>query len=142
MIDTLLTQVLSLFSMAILIFALLKGDEPERFGAGAFAIGWLATVTVQQDGQLYGIQWGMFALDVLFLFVFLALAIKYRRSWTIAACGFQGLIVLSHILVVFDVRPAMSAFYTVINLASAGVLLALALGTFWAWQERRAAGIE
>lgn len=142
MLDTLVSQILAICSMAILIFALLKGDEPERFGAGAFAIGWLATVTLQQDGQLYGLPWGMFALDVVFLLVFVALAIRYRKAWTIVACGFQGLIVISHILILIDVRPALSAYYTVINLASYGILVALAAGTFWAWQERRAAGIE
>jgi hypothetical protein len=30
----------------------------------------------------------------------------------------------------------------VINLASTGILSAIAVGTFWAWQERRAAGLE
>jgi hypothetical protein len=142
MLDTVLGQILAVCCMAILVFALLKGDEPERIGAGAFAIGWLASVTLQDDGKLFSIQWGLFALDVLFLLVFVALALRYRRAWTIAACGFQGLIVLSHIMVSIDVRPAMTAFYTVINMASYGVLLALGVGTFWAWQERRAAGLE
>jgi hypothetical protein len=36
----------------------------------------------------------------------------------------------------------MTAFYTILNLAGYGVLLAIGLGTFWAWQERRAAGLE
>lgn len=142
MLDTVLGQILAICSMAILVFALLKGDEPERIGAGAFAIGWLASVTLQDDGKLFSMQWGLFALDVLFLVVFIGLALRYRRAWTIAACGFQGLIVLSHIMVLIDVRPALAAYYTVINMASYGVLLALGVGTFWAWQERRAAGLE
>lgn len=142
MFDTLLGQVTAVISMAILIFALLKGDEPERIGAGAYAIGWLATVTLQQDGRLFNMQWGMFALDFVFLVVFVGLAIRYRRAWTIVASGFQGLIVVSHILVLVDVRPALAAYYTVINMASYGVLFAMAFGTFWAWQERRAAGLE
>jgi hypothetical protein len=41
-----------------------------------------------------------------------------------------------------DIRPSISSYYTVINLAGYGVLVALAVGTFWAWQERRAAGLE
>ena len=36
----------------------------------------------------------------------------------------------------------MSAFIAVVNLASLGILLSIAVGTFWAWQERRAAGLE
>ena len=49
---------------------------------------------------------------------------------------------MSHILSIADVRPSVSAFLTVVNLAGYGVLIALAVGTFWAWQERRAAGLE
>jgi hypothetical protein len=36
----------------------------------------------------------------------------------------------------------MLAFYTVLNLAGYGILAAIAVGTFWAWQDRRAAGLE
>jgi len=41
-----------------------------------------------------------------------------------------------------DMRPPIASFYTVINLAAYGVMVCLAVGTFWAWQERRAAGLE
>ncbi|MGQ2991500.1 hypothetical protein [Brevundimonas sp.] len=41
-----------------------------------------------------------------------------------------------------DLRPSMLNYISVINLAGYGVLVALAVGTFWAWQERRAAGLE
>ena len=36
----------------------------------------------------------------------------------------------------------MAAFVAVVNLASTGILLVIAIGTFWAWQDRRAAGLE
>jgi len=36
----------------------------------------------------------------------------------------------------------MNAFYTVTNLAAYGVMVSLAVGTFWAWQDRRAANLE
>jgi hypothetical protein len=54
----------------------------------------------------------------------------------------QALIVMSHLLTIVDIRPPLAAFYAVINLASYGVLVAIAVGAFWAWQERRAAGLE
>ena len=49
---------------------------------------------------------------------------------------------MSHIVYLFDVRPPIAAFYTVLNLSSYGILLTIGIGTFWAWQERRAAGLE
>ena len=52
------------------------------------------------------------------------------------------LAVMSHFMVMLDLRTPMSAFYTVVNLASYGIIIAIAVGTFFAWQERRAAGLE
>jgi ABC-type transport system involved in cytochrome c biogenesis permease subunit len=49
---------------------------------------------------------------------------------------------MSHILTLVDIRPPVSAFYAVINLASIGILCTIAVGTFWAWQDRQAAGLE
>jgi hypothetical protein len=49
---------------------------------------------------------------------------------------------MSHILTMVDLRPSNAAFIAVINLASFGVLVAITVGTFWAWQDRRAAGLE
>jgi len=67
-----------------------------------------------------------------------ALAWKCRRSWPVWASALQALIVMSHLLTLVDLRPPMFAFYAVMNLASYGILLALALGTFQSWRNWRA----
>ena len=54
----------------------------------------------------------------------------------------QALAVVSHVMNLFILGPSKNAFYTVLSLTSYGILVALAIGTFWAWQERRAAGLE
>ena len=41
-----------------------------------------------------------------------------------------------------DVRPPMWSYIAVVNISVFGVLGSLAVGTFWVWQERRAAGLE
>ena len=74
--------------------------------------------------------------------VWAALAWKSRRSWPVWAAALQSLVAMSHLLTLVDIRPPASAFYAVINLASTGILLVIAIGTFWAWQERRASGME
>lgn len=142
MFDTLASQVGALFALLVAAFAFMKGDEPERIGAGAYMLGLFASQLVQDGSQLYGTQWGLLAIDSIFLAVCAALAWKSRRTWPIWACALQSLVVMTHVLTLVDLRPTFTAFYTVINLASYGVLLALAIGTFWAWQERRAAGLE
>ncbi len=124
------------------LFALLKGGEPERIGAGAYMLGWFASLLLQTSGSPFGIQWGVFALDVVMLIVFAAMVWKAPRSWPVWACALQSLTVTSHVMVIFHLSPPISAFYTVVNIASYGIILAIAIGTFWAWQERRAIGAD
>lgn len=142
MFDTLPTQIGAGLTVLVVAFAFLKGDEPERIAGGAYVLGWFASLLIQGDGSIRGTQWGLMAIDTIMLLVLAAVAWKCRRSWPVWASALQSLIVMSHILTLVDIRPPMSAFVAVVNLASVGILLALAIGTFWAWQERRAAGLE
>lgn len=141
MIETLPAQLGSVLSVAILLFTFLKGDEPERVGGGAFALGWFATVLVQDDTRLHAPQWEMMVIDMIMLLVFVALCWKARRAWPAWAAGFQALVVMCHVLSFVDLRPSMHAFYTIINLAAYGILGALGLGVLRAWRDRRAIGL-
>ena len=58
------------------------------------------------------------------------------------AGALEALIVMSHLLTVIDLRPPLAAFYAVINLASYGILVAIAAGTAQAWRDRRAFAAE
>ena len=143
MLDTLYSQIGLLPMVLVGIFAFTKGDEPERLAMGAYLLGWMAGMLIQSDsGQ--GVSWqpGLFALDVVMLLVLGGLAWKFRRTWPIWAASLQLVIVMSHIVALFDLRGGLMSFYTVVNLAGYGVLIAIGIGTFWAWQERRAAGLE
>lgn len=142
MFDTLYSQIGAVVTLAVMAFAMVKGDEPERYGAGWYVLAWLGSMLVQDDTALHSPQWGMFAIDMVGLLVFAGIAWRYRRSWPVWVCGFQSLAVMSHIMGLIDLRAPAASFYTVINLSQYGILVAIAVGTFWAWQERRAAGLE
>jgi hypothetical protein len=142
MFDTLYAQIGAIVMVAVGLFAFWKGDEPERVGASAYGFAWFAALLIQADSRLSGTQWAMFALDLVVLAVFGALAWKSRRAWPVWAAALQLVVVMSHIVIAIDLGTPMASFYTVLNLTSYGVLLCLAVGTFWAWQERRAAGLE
>jgi hypothetical protein len=142
MFDTLYSQVGAVVTGLVLLFAFWKGDEPEKIAAGAYGLGWFASMLVQDDVSLYSLQWSMMAIDVIMLGVLGALVWKARRAWAVWATALQLLVLMSHILALVDVRPSASSFYFVINLSGYGVLLAIGVGAFWAWQERRAAGLE
>jgi hypothetical protein len=142
MFDTLYSQIGAAVGVIVVAFAFLKGDEPERVGAGAYALGSLAALLVQNDSQLYGPQWGLMAVEAVVLTAYAGIAWKSRRTWRIWAGALQSVIVMSHILTTADARPPMTAFLAVINLASYGILLVLALGVLQAWRDRRALGLE
>jgi hypothetical protein len=142
MFDTLSAQVGAGVTLLVVAFAFLKGDDPERTAAGGYVLSWFASLLIQGDGSVGGTQWGLMAIDAVMLAVFVALAWKSQRAWPVWAAAFQSLTVMSHILTLVDIRPPLSAFYAVINLASIGILLSIAVGTFWAWQDRQAAGLE
>lgn len=78
-------------------------------------------------------------IEIILLGVFIGIAWHSRRAWPVWTASFQALIVTSHLLVVASLRPPAVAAAAVINMSNYGLLVAMAVGTFWAWQERKAA---
>ena len=138
MLDTLQAQIGAAITVLVIGFAFLKGDEPERVGGGAYVLAWFASLLVQGDGATRDIQWSLMIIDIIMLGFYAGLAWKIDRVWPVWAAGLQTLIVMSHLLTFVDIRPPLLAFYAVINLASYGILLAIALGVVRAWRDRRA----
>lgn len=128
-------------TVLVVVFAFVKGDEPERIASAAFMLIVLVGI-VTPEGSGSGPKWGSIARDLILLGVFAGLAWHSRRTWLFWASAFQSLIVTGHILVLADLRPPGDAFAAVNNMANYGLLISLAVGTFWAWQERRAAGLK
>lgn len=142
MFETIYSQVLFGVAVLVVAFSFFKGDEPERAGAAAYTLVTLAT-TVIRDGTSPGVpRYGTMSLEIVLLAVFAGIAWYSRRSWPVWAASFQALVVTGHIMVVASLRPPSNAFATVINMSNYGLLIALAVGTFWAWQERRAAALS
>jgi len=138
--ETIYSQVGAAVTVLVVAFAFFKGDEPERIASAAFVLVTLAAMLVPHGTG--GPQWSRMGLDILLLAVFAGLAWHSRRTYLIWVTAFQTLLVTGHILVLADLRPPHDAFAAVNNLSNYGLLVALAVGTFWAWQERRAAGLE
>lgn len=122
-------------------FVFWKGDEPERMGAAAYAMVSLATTMIKGGAAANVPRWGVTALEIILLIVFIGIAHHSRRGWPVWAASFQGLIVTSHILVATSLRPPLVGAAAVTNMANYALLISMAVGAFWAWQERRAAGM-
>lgn len=142
MFNTLSAQIYAFTALVICGFAFYKGGPGERTFAGAFVLAWFASLVAQNQIDRSILPWALFAIDGALLAVFGALTWKYRQAWLMWAMALQALAVVSHVLKMFMVTPSTAAFYTVLNLTAYGILVALAVGVFWAWQERRAAGLE
>ncbi|HEX8661329.1 MAG TPA: hypothetical protein VF686_05645 [Brevundimonas sp.] len=142
MFETIYAQLVLAVALIVVTFVFLKGDEPERIGGAAYVLLVLATTMIRDGTSLSVPRWGVMGLEIVFLLVFVGLAWHSRRSWPVWAAGFQSLIVTGHVMVALNLRPPTDAWAAVINMANYGILGSMAVGTFWAWQERRAAGLE
>jgi hypothetical protein len=139
--DTIYSQVVLAVAVLVVGFAFLKGEESERIGAAAYAMVVLATSMIKDGTSMSVPRWGVMGIEVVLLAVFVGLAWHSRRAWPVWAAAFQALVVTGHILVVANLRPPSNAFAAVVNMANYGILIAIAVGAFWAWQERRAASM-
>lgn len=141
MFETIYSQLVLAAAVLVVGFAFWKGDEPERMGAAAYAMAFLATTMIKGDVTPNLPRWGVMGIEIVLLAVFIGLAWHSRRAWPVWAASFQALVVTSHVLIAASLRPPLVAAATVINMSNYGLLIALAVGTFWAWQERRVASM-
>lgn len=135
---TIYAQLVLAAAVIVVAFAFSKGDEPERMGAGAYAVAFLATTMIKGGVAPNLPRWGPMGVEIIMLVVFIGIAWHSRRSWPIWAASCQAVVVTCHAMVAANLRPPADAAAAVNNMANYGVLLAMAIGTFWAWQERRA----
>lgn len=138
MFETIYSQAVLAAAVLTVAFAMVKGDEPERMGAAAFAMVFLAVTMIKGSASLSLPRWGVMGLESVLLVVFIGIAWQSRRNWPIWAASFQTLIVTCHILVATNLRPSPNAVAAVLNMSNYGLMATIAVGTFWAWQERRA----
>lgn len=141
MFETIYSQIVLAVAVIVVGFAFIKGDEPERMGGAAYAMVFLATTMIKGGADLSFPRWGVMSIETILLLVLIGIAWHSRRGWPVWAASFQALIVTGHVLVAANLRPAPNAVATVLNMSNYGLLIALAVGTFWAWQERRAANM-
>ncbi|KAK0341803.1 hypothetical protein LTR94_024920 [Friedmanniomyces endolithicus] len=130
----------AVFMIAMGLFAFLKGDKPEKNGAGVYLFAWFATIVAQQDAPpMDHAPIGVFLIDLGVLAAFAFLAWTSKRPWPLWASGVQLITVICHILLLTDASISVTSLFTVMNLNGYLIILCLVVGTFWAWQERKAA---
>jgi len=118
--------------------AILAGGRAERFGGLILLTSYFAATYAQDLSHWVGPQYGILAVDLVVLSLFLAMALRTDRTWTLFAAGFHLLVVLTHAAMGLDTQVHALAYAIVLNLLSYLAYLALALGTAEVvWRRRR-----
>jgi len=127
-----LSIALFLVGMALsLSFAIWKGAEPERIGAGVLLAGFLLQIIAYAvfPPRYFDVDAIALLADLIFLAGFGWLAINARRVWPIWAAAFQLLSIMSHFarFVEMDIEPYV---YSVMKSLPTGLaIVLLSVGT-------------
>ena len=123
--------------LAILIcgLAMWRGDQPARWNGATFLAAWLGSLLVHsRDG--YNADYGILAIDIATLAVFVWISMRSRRLWTIVASAILAIIVASHIAIMIDLRLTLNTMRVSMAVWSYGVLACIAFGTWTAGRRR------
>ncbi|MFN7129231.1 MAG: hypothetical protein ACK4OJ_09220 [Brevundimonas sp.] len=129
----------AIFMVGMALFAFLKGGTREKIGAGYLIFAWFASLLVQENSDFRGLPIGMFLIDLFSLVFFAALAWRSPQSWPVWVTGLQLITVMGHIMILTTKTVPIASLYTVMNLVGYLIILCIGVGTFFVWQERKAA---
>jgi hypothetical protein len=87
------------------------GRRPERLGAAAIVVAWVATTLVERRDSWFAPQTGILCVDVAMLGAFVVLGVRYGRYWPLAAAGFQAVAVLTDAAFMVEPGPLYRAYY-------------------------------
>lgn len=141
MFETIIGWIGALLMLGGCTFALTLGGKVERIGATAYLLCWLFSTFARHSfaDAAVGVIF-ILLIDAALLITFGALVWKSQNNWPVWATAFQLLVVTLQFLYLIDFGPTISAYFTIVNVASVGIIVSLIIGTFSAWQERAVIG--
>jgi hypothetical protein len=116
--------------------ALWKGGTEERLVAGALALNVILCAKLR-DISWPHVQLGEFAIDVLTLAFFVAVALRTPKYWPLAAAAFQLLGVMTHVAKLIDPLLQQWAYITAGIIWTYMLFAAILTGTWNSWRARR-----
>ncbi|MEJ2818499.1 hypothetical protein [Caulobacter sp. CCG-8] len=135
------TQIAACAMLAVCVLALLVGRRLERWLAVATVAAWVLSAAVQSPDPV-GVQWGIFAVDLVYLAILVSLCTVERRVWILFMTAFQLLVVLTHVAFMIDRSLMQWSFFSTYYLWSDAELIAFAVGVIQAgwgrWKARKA----
>jgi hypothetical protein len=122
-----------IFSLAVCLFALTKGDAPERFGAAVILANMVVSMTVELAWRS---QIALLANDGLTALLLLVIAVRYASFWLGGVMLLYALQFALHAFYFVAERPRDSLHVILNNLDFFAVSVCLAAGTAVAWRRR------
>lgn len=117
--------------------ALSIGGRQERIAATAYLLSWILSTLARlsiADPNIAGIV--VMLIDISLLLTFTALVWKAPHNWLVWATSFQLLVATLQFLYLTDFAPSASAYSTILNFTSLGIIVAMIVGSIAAWTER------
>jgi len=122
------------------VYAIRRGGAPERITAWTFLAGAALTLAAAMgfspiDNRWKHIEWGPLLVDSAMLLVFLWLAFRANRFWTLPMAAFQLLAVTAHFAMGWDPqRIRYTIYWLAVSKISYPMMALLVAGT---WLHRR-----
>lgn len=129
----------AVFMVGMALFAFLKGEKREKIGASAYLFAWFSTLIAQENVGFQGLPLSMFLIDTATLVVFAALAWRAPQPWPTWVAGLQLIAVMGHIVILTSDTVPLTSIYTAMNLIGYLIIACIGVGTFFIWQDRKAA---
>ena len=133
-------QIHTLISLLVAVLicglAMWRGDVAARWTGAVSLANWLGSLLAYRR-DAYNADYGILAIDVVTLIVFVWISMRTRRIWTIVASAFLTIIVASQVAVVIDLRVTLGTLLISMAVWSYGVLACIAFGTWASWRARR-----
>ena len=124
-------------TLAVSGLAIVAGGRTERLGGLILLTSYFAATYAQDLSRWVGPQYGIFAVDLVVLTLFLTMALRSDRTWTLFAASFQLLTVLTHVAIGLDTDVRALAYAIVLNFLSYLVYVPLAAGALEVLLSRR-----
>jgi hypothetical protein len=111
-------------------YAFIRGGAPERIGMAIIAGNAVLTFFLVSAPPIRfrGVEVGVFSVDVLAFFSFVALALRANRFWPIWVSALLGLGVLGSLAMMLHPRVIPWAYAVVLSIWSYPILLLVAIG--------------
>lgn len=115
-----------------IVYALVRGDKPERYAALMYMIAFAASaLSAQLGSDLYhAINWGIVAIDIALAVSLGALALRANRYWTLWATSIQIVAIFAHLAKLLVPEIAAMAYEITLLVWSYAAIPVLMIATY------------